>query len=90
MGLEVHSAGIQDRDGAPDVLNAVAARFPMLRHVFADGGYAGPKLRDTLKAMDARMCRSSSAPIRRKALRSYPGDGWLSEPSQGWGAAAAC
>ena len=36
------------------------------------------------------MCRSSSASIRRKALRSYPGDGWLSEPSQGWGAAAAC
>ena len=51
MGLEVHSAGIQDRDGAPDVLNAVAARFPMLRHVFADGGYAGPKLRDALKAL---------------------------------------
>ena len=51
MGLEVHSAGIQDRDGAPDVLNAVAARFPMLRHVFADGGYAGPKLRDALKAI---------------------------------------
>ena len=26
----------------------------------------------------------------RKALRAYPDDGWLSEPSQGWGAAAAC
>ena len=26
----------------------------------------------------------------RKALRSYPDDGWLSEPSQGWGADAAC
>ena len=51
VGLEVHSAGIQDRDGAPDVLKAVAARYPMLRHVFADGGYAGPKLRDALKAI---------------------------------------
>jgi transposase len=51
VGLEVHSAGIQDRDGAPDVLNAVAAHYPMLRHVFADGGYAGPKLRDALKAI---------------------------------------
>ena len=48
VGLEVHSAGVQDCDGAPDVLRAVAARYPMLRHVFADGGYAGPKLRDTL------------------------------------------
>jgi len=51
VGLEVHSAGIQDRDGAPDVLKKVAARYPFLRHVFADGGYAGPKLRDALKAI---------------------------------------
>ncbi|WP_139196312.1 transposase, partial [Salinihabitans flavidus] len=33
------------------VLRAVASRSPMLRHVFADGGYAGPKLRDALKAI---------------------------------------
>lgn len=51
VGLEVHSAGIQDRDGAPDVLKAVATRYPMLRHIFADGGYAGPKLRDALKVI---------------------------------------
>ena len=51
VGLVVHSAGIQDRDGAPDVLKAVAVRFPMLRHIFADGGYAGPKLCDALKAI---------------------------------------
>ena len=51
VGHEVHSAGIQDRDGAPNVLNAVGARYPMLRHIFADGGYAGPKLRDALKAI---------------------------------------
>ncbi len=51
VGLEVHSAGIQDRDGAPDVLRAVTSRYPMLRHIFADGGYAGPKLRDALKAI---------------------------------------
>ncbi len=51
VGLEVHSTGIQDRDGAPDVLKAVGARYPTLRHIFADGGYAGPKLRDALKAI---------------------------------------
>ena len=51
VGLEVHGAGIQDRDGAPDVLKAVGARYPMLRHIFADGGYAGPKLRDALKTI---------------------------------------
>lgn len=51
VGLEVHSARIQDRDGAPNVLKSIAARYPMLRHIFADGGYAGPKLRDALKAI---------------------------------------
>jgi putative transposase len=45
----VHSAGIQDRDGAPDVFKAIRYRFPWLRHVFADGGYAGDKLREALK-----------------------------------------
>ena len=49
VGLVVHSAGIQDRDGAPDVLKAIVQRYPSLRHIFADGGYAGPKLRDALK-----------------------------------------
>ena len=51
IGFVVHSAGIQDRDGAPDVLATVAKRYPTLRHLFADGGYAGPVLRDALKAI---------------------------------------
>ena len=45
----IHAADIQDRDGAPEVLKAIRHRFPWLRHVFADGGYAGPKLRAALK-----------------------------------------
>jgi transposase len=44
-----HAADIQDRDGAVDVLKAIRNRFPWLRHVFADGGYAGDKLRDALR-----------------------------------------
>lgn len=47
----VHPADIQDRDGAVDVLAAVRTRFPWLRHVFADGGYAGDKLRSALVGM---------------------------------------
>jgi transposase len=50
VALRVHSAGSQDRDGAPEVLKSVAARYRTLHHNFADGGYAGPKLRDALKA----------------------------------------
>ena len=37
----VHSAGIQDRDGAKPVLRALVARFPGLQLIWADGGYAG-------------------------------------------------
>lgn len=48
VGVVVHGADIQDRDGAPLVLAAIRSAFPWLRHVFADGGYAGPKLRDAL------------------------------------------
>ncbi|QYE33572.1 IS5 family transposase (plasmid) [Polymorphobacter sp. PAMC 29334] len=47
----VHGADIQDRDGAPLVLADVITRFPWLRHVFADGGYAGDKLRGALTAI---------------------------------------
>jgi transposase len=36
-------------DGAPEVLKAIVSRYPALRHIFADCGYAGPKLRDALK-----------------------------------------
>ena len=45
----IQSAGVQDRDGAPEVLRFARFRFPWLRHVFADGGYGGQKLRDMLK-----------------------------------------
>jgi len=48
IGLVVHGADIQDRDGAPAVLASIRKSCPWLRHVFADGGYAGPKLRDAL------------------------------------------
>jgi transposase len=44
VGMIVHPANVQDRDGAPDLLASVRDRFPWLRHVFADGGYAGGKL----------------------------------------------
>ena len=48
VGAVVHAAGIQDRDGAPDVLASIRHSFPWLRHIFADGGYAGDKLRSAV------------------------------------------
>jgi len=49
VGLVVHGADIQDRDGAPAVLKTILKRWPWLRHIFADGGYAGPKLKGALE-----------------------------------------
>ncbi len=48
LPILVHAADIQDRDGVVDVLKALRIRFPRLGHIFADAGYAGPKLRDAL------------------------------------------
>jgi transposase len=45
----VHEADIQDREGAPLVFASICSLYPWLRHVFADGGYAGGKLRAAQK-----------------------------------------
>lgn len=50
VGLQVHAADIQDRDGAVGVLTGLRPLYPWLRHLFADAGYAGDKLRDALAA----------------------------------------
>ena len=44
----VHAAHIQDRDGAAPLLASIRSAFPWLRHVFADGACAGPKLSEAL------------------------------------------
>ena len=48
VGLQVHPADVQDRDGAPDLLASIRSLYPWLRHIFADGGYAGEKLRNAM------------------------------------------
>src|SRR3974390_3176668 len=55
MRVVVHSAAIQDRDGAGLVLDKIRRRFPWLELIWADGGYRaweldaslakGPRLR---------------------------------------------
>lgn len=41
LAVEVHSAAIQDRDGAKLLFIRAAASFPAISLVWADGGYAG-------------------------------------------------
>jgi transposase len=49
LGMIVHAADVQDRDGAPWLMECVSSLYPWLRHVFADGGYAGDKLKGALE-----------------------------------------
>ena len=41
LAVVVHSAGIQDRDGAKLILNQIKECFPRLQLIWADRGYAG-------------------------------------------------
>ena len=41
LAVVVHAADVQDRDGAKLVLAKLVGRFPRLKLIWADGGYAG-------------------------------------------------
>jgi transposase len=63
VGLVVHGADIQDRDGAVDVLASIRHRYPWLRHVFADGGYGGDKLKGRLTKLGGSINLASAGSI---------------------------
>lgn len=47
----VHTADIQDRDGAAPLIKQTLQNYPGVTKIFADGGYAGEKLRTALSAI---------------------------------------
>ena len=49
--VDVHAASVQDRDGAPAVIMALLEVAVCVERLFADSGYAGPKLQDALKEL---------------------------------------
>lgn len=81
--IRVHAADIQDRDGAVDVLAAVRTRFPWLRHVFADGGYAGDKLRSALVGMGKWTIDIIKRSDRAKGFEVLPRR-WVVERTFAW------
>ena len=50
LAVVVHPADIQDRDGAKLVMSKLMGRFPRLRLIWADAGYAG-QLVDWVEAL---------------------------------------
>ena len=49
LGLAVHAASVQDRDGAPAVILRVLEKAPHVKKIWADGGCRGEKLASALK-----------------------------------------
>jgi len=48
----VRPADIQDRDGAPELIERCRDAYPSLSRLFADGGYAGQKLATAIAHLD--------------------------------------
>jgi transposase len=48
LGIVVHSAAVQDRDGAEALLRQVRRTFPFIEVIFADAGYQGPIMAATV------------------------------------------
>ena len=89
LHVVVHSAAIQDRDGARLVLPVLLARFGWLRCIFVDGGYAGELVTwvknllprrglrlEVVKRSDADKHRFKILPQRWIVERTF---GWLSK-----------
>jgi len=79
----VHPAHIQDRDGARLLFEKIRLRFPRLELIWADGGYAGPKLGDWVQ----RMCHWLLSIVKRsddvQGFAVLP-KRWIVERTFGW------
>jgi putative transposase len=83
VGLVVHPADIQDRDGGSLVLASIRRLYPWLRHVFADGGYAGDKLRGALAAIGKWTLEIIKRSDRAKGFEVLPRR-WVVERTFAW------
>lgn len=77
LKAEVHSAGIQDRDGAALIFDRITRRFPFIEKICADGAYQG-----------ARVAAASPRPIdivtrNQKAFEVLPMR-WVVERTFAW------
>ena len=82
MGVVVHVASIQDRDGAKLVFMKLANRFPRLKLIWADGGYAG-KLISWVDAFCGLILEIVKRSDVQKGFKLLP-HRWIVERTFGW------
>jgi putative transposase len=76
----VHTASLQDRDGARLLLEKLKSLFPNLKVIFADGGYTGKLIQwvEQLKAFVLRIVKRTD-----KGFKILP-KRWIVERTFGW------
>ena len=82
LTVVVHCAGIQDRDGAKLVFLKLSGRFPRLRLIWADGGYAGA-LVEWVKAFGGWILEIVKRCDDTKGFKVIP-HRWIVERTFGW------
>lgn len=82
LDVAVHPANIQDRDGAKPLLEKLVGRFPGLRLIWADGGYAG-KLADWVQEVAGCELEVVRRPKGERGFTVLPRR-WVVERTFGW------
>ena len=82
LAVVVHPADIQDRDGAKLVINKLVGRFPRLRLIWADAGYAG-QLVDWVMSLSGWVLEIVRRPRDRHHFEVLPRR-WVVERTLAW------
>jgi transposase len=83
VGLQVHPADIQDRDGAVGLLAAIRELYPWMRHIFADSAYAGDKLSGAFARLGQWTVQTIKRPETAQGFEVLPRR-WVVERTFAW------
>jgi transposase len=83
LAVIVHGANIQDRDGAVPLVKSIRHLYPWLRHLFADGAYAGGKLKAALTKLGKWSIEIVSRSKTAKGFQVLPRR-WVVERTLAW------
>jgi putative transposase len=85
LAVVVTAASVQDRAGARQVLGILRHKFARLRHIWADGAYAGP-LVDWVRTLRPRRLICLEMTKRSDTLKGFvvSPNRWIVERTFGW------